>query len=327
MSPESSDGEAIVQVRDLRKSFGGIVAVDGASFDLNEGQITGLIGPNGAGKTTTFNLLSGFYRPDGGTISFRGDTIHELMQPSSGEQRIWVIAAGGTTGGAAAAYASSVGLSLVGMGAAAIGGVALGSGIYFGQQVARSRVFEQRPSRPFRLTRAGMARTFQITRELENMTVLENLMLGPQLQKGEQLFNNWIRPGAIREQEQEIMEQAMETLELLELTHVTNEPSSNLSGGQRKLLELGRILMTDPDVILLDEPVAGVNPALRDNLLERIIDLKEAGYTFCVVEHDMDVIMNISDNVIVMNQGDVLVEGPPSIIREDQRVIDAYLGE
>ncbi len=320
------NGDSIVEVRDLRKTFGGIVAVDDASFDLNEGEITGLIGPNGAGKTTTFNLLSGFYQPDGGTIAFRDQDIHELMQPGSGENRIWVTAAGGTFGLLGIAWAASSGWSLAGLGAGGLVGAGLGSGIYFGQQAARTRLFDHKPSRPFRLTQAGMARTFQITRELENMTVIENLMLGPQGQRGEHLFTNWLRPGVVREEEVAVKARAEEILELLELSHVAGELGSNLSGGQRKLLELGRILMTDPDVILLDEPVAGVNPSLRENLLERILELRDDGYTFCIVEHDMDVIMRISDNMIVMDQGEVLVEGPPDIVREDERVIDAYLG-
>lgn len=322
----SDNGEAIVQVEDLRKTFGGIVAVDDASFALDEGKITGLIGPNGAGKTTTFNLLSGFYRPDSGSITFRGRDIHEIMQPSSTENRIWVTASSGTLGFAGLALTAAEGLSPAMMGGGTLLGVGLGAGLYFGQQHIRSEYREERPSRPFMLTRAGMARTFQITRELENMTVAENLMLGPQGQRGENLLYSWLRPGTVRNQEAEILGRAEEVMELLELTHVADELSGNLSGGQRKLLELGRILMTDPDVILLDEPVAGVNPSLRENLLERIEDLRDQGYTFCVVEHDMDVIMNISDKVIVMDQGDVLVEGPPEIIREDERVIDAYLG-
>lgn len=323
---EDPDDDVIIRVRDLRKSFGGIRAVDGASFDLDRAKITGLIGPNGAGKTTTFNLLTGFYRPDGGDIWYKGQRLHDLMQPTSGERRIWWVAAGGTFGSIGLVGGTVLGLSSLGVGAATLGGVALGAGLYEGQQYTRQQILDTRPQRPFALTRAGLVRTFQITRELGDMTVLENLMLAPQSQRGERAANAWFRPNRVQAEEEEIKEEAFEILELLELTHLTNEYARSLSGGQRKLLELGRVLMTEPELILLDEPVAGVNPSLQDNLLNRILDLRDEGYTFCIVEHDMDVIMEISDQVIVMDQGDVLVEGPPEIIREDERVIDAYLG-
>ncbi|MFP4590133.1 MAG: ABC transporter ATP-binding protein [Halobacteriales archaeon] len=318
--------DAIVEVEDLRKTFGGIVAVDGATFDLDRGEITGLIGPNGAGKTTTFNLLSGFYRPDSGEIRFKGRSLHEYMYPSAQERRVWALAAGGSFAAAGAWLAGTSDPTALVTAGGAVGGFAVGAGVYYGQQAFRERFLDERPSRPFALTKAGLSRTFQITRELGDMTVLENLMLGPPDQGGERLTTIWFAPGDVRRQETEIKDRAVEVLELLDLEHLANEFAGNLSGGQRKLLELGRVLMTDPEVILLDEPVAGVNPSLQNNLLDRILELRDEGYTFCVVEHDMDVIMTISDTVIVMDQGQVLVEGPPEIIREDERVIDAYLG-
>lgn len=318
--------DAILQVRNLQKSFGGIIAVDGATFDLERGEITGLIGPNGAGKTTTFNLLSGFLKPDSGEIRFKGRQLHEYMYPSSAERRIWTIAAGGTAGLIGGAIGGAIEPSVTMTAGGGILGAVAGAGIYAGQQSIRERYLEERPSRPFALTRAGLSRTFQITRELGEMTVLENLMLGPQGQRGERLLTVWGSPASVRRDEEAVRERAIEVLELLDLGHLTNEFASNLSGGQRKLLELGRVLMTDPEVILLDEPVAGVNPSLQQNLLDRIEELRDEGYSFCVVEHDMDVIMSISDTVIVMDQGEVLVEGPPDSVMEDERVIDAYLG-
>ncbi|MFB6254989.1 MAG: ABC transporter ATP-binding protein, partial [Halobacteriaceae archaeon] len=174
--------------------------------------------------------------------------------------------------------------------------------------------------------REGLARTFQITRELQGMTVLENLMLAPQNQSGESPIYSWIFPDKVTTEEQAIREQAEEILDLLELDELKNEYAGNLSGGQRKLLELGRVLMTDPDLILLDEPVAGVNPTLTEKLLDKIQELKADGYSFCIVEHDMEVIMNISDKIIVMNEGKTLVEGTPEEVQQDERVIDAYLG-
>jgi len=321
-----TDDAPILAVEDLRKTFGGIVAVDGASFAVEEGTITGLIGPNGAGKTTTFNLISGFYEPDGGEVRYRGSDIQELMTPSRQEQGIWVTSAGVSVGVAGLAVAAGAGLSTVGMGAGAVGGAVVGTGVYYGQEALRSRSDEYVRSRPFQLSRAGLTRTFQITRELQGMTVLENLMLAPKDQPGERLFNAWLRRDEVTRREAEVKERAREMAEFLELDHLLDEYAGNLSGGQRKLLELGRVLMTDPEVILLDEPVAGVNPTLTRKLLGQIEDLREQGYTFLVVEHDMEVIMNISDTIIVMAEGRKLMQGTPSEVQQDERVIDAYLG-
>lgn len=319
-------GDSLLRVENLEKHFGGITAVDGASFELEKGKITGLIGPNGAGKTTTFNLLSGFYDPDGGSIWFKDQLLSDLMKPSFEEKLIWSAAAGGTFALAGIGVAGQYSTGMLSLGGGALVGFGLGLGMYHGQQIYRESKENFAPNRPFQLANHGLSRTFQITRELENMTVLENLMIGANFERGESLRNVWLRPSKVEEEEETVIERAYEILELLQLSHLTNEYGSNLSGGQRKLLELGRVLMTDPDLVLLDEPVAGVNPSLRNNLLKRIEDLKDEGYSFCIVEHDMEVIMSVSDKVIVMDQGDVLVEGPPEIIREDERVIDAYLG-
>jgi ABC-type branched-subunit amino acid transport system ATPase component len=319
-------GEPILEVENLRKTFGGITAVDGATFEVEEGTITGLIGPNGAGKTTTFNLISGFYEPDGGEVRYRGRDMQEIMWPSGTEQGIWMSASGLSFGGIALAAAASAGASVVGLGGAALAGAGLGAGLYQTGEKVKDDYLDYRHSRPFRVSQAGLSRTFQITRELQGMTVLENLMLAPQDQRGENLANAWFRRRAVDEEEDEVRERAIEMLEFLELDHLTNEYAGNLSGGQRKLLELGRVLMTDPELILLDEPVAGVNPALTEKLLERIENLRQQGYTFCIVEHDMEVIMNLSDTIIVMDQGKKLMEGTPEEVQSDERVIDAYLG-
>jgi branched-chain amino acid transport system ATP-binding protein len=151
-------------------------------------------------------------------------------------------------------------------------------------------------------------------------------MLAPQDQAGERVLNTWLRQSTVTAEEDAVRTRAIEMLELLEIDHLQDEPAGNLSGGQRKLLELGRELMLDPELILLDEPVAGVNPALTQKLMDRVKTLRDNGYTFCIVEHDMDVIMELSDRIIVMNEGKRLVEGPPEEIRSDQAVIDAYLG-
>ena len=249
-----------LRVEGLRKEFGGIVAVDGASFEVEEGTLTGLIGPNGAGKSTTFNCITGVHKPTAGRIHFQGEDITGLP--------------------------------------------------------------------PNRVANRGLVRTFQIARELEEMTVMENMMLAPKGQRGESMWRS-VLPFARRsvaEQEEEILERCWETLDFFEIDHLADEYAGNLSGGQRKLLELARALLTDPTVLLLDEPFAGVNPSLEERLLEHIHELREDGYTFLIVEHDMDLIMQNCEHVIVMHQGKVLTEGPPAKVKTDEDVIEAYLG-
>ena len=250
-----------LRVNNLRKEFGGITAVDGATFAVEERSLTGLIGPNGAGKSTTFNCITGVHEPTSGTVHFRDEEI-------TGES-------------------------------------------------------------PHKIAQRGLVRTFQLARELEEMTVLENMMLAPGGQSGESATRS-VLPGlrsTVVEEEEAVRERAWETLEFFEIDHLAQELAGNLSGGQRKLLELARALMTDPDVMLLDEPFAGVNPTLEEKLLDRIHELRETeGLTFLLVEHDMDLIMENCEHVIVMHQGRVLDEGPPEQITENEEVIEAYLG-
>jgi branched-chain amino acid transport system ATP-binding protein len=157
---------------------------------------------------------------------------------------------------------------------------------------------------------------------------MENLMLAPKNQSGEALWRS-VLPGVrsgVKHQEAELLERSWEMLEFFEIDHLWDEYAQNLSGGQRKLLEMSRALMTDPEMVLLDEPLAGVNPTLEQKLLERIHELRQDGYTFLLVEHDMDVIMEHCDHIIVMHQGQVLAEGSAADIRSNDEVIEAYLG-
>ena len=255
----AANGNTIFEAEGIARRFGGIQAVDGATMSVREGSITALIGPNGAGKTTFFNLITGFYKPDGGWARFDG---HEIAgQPS------------------------------------------------------------------YKIARLGMVRTFQITKALGAMSVLDNMMLAAPEQPGERLLNVLIRPASSLKREREVREAAMDLLEVFNLTDLAENYAGTLSGGQRKLLELARALMTQPRFLLLDEPMAGINPTLGKRLLEHMQRLRtDDGVTFLFVEHDMDVVMNHSDRVVVMAEGRVIAEGEPEEIRADQGVIDAYLG-
>jgi len=180
---------------------------------------------------------------------------------------------------------------------------------------------------PHRIFHKGVVRTFQVPRELKSMTVLENLMLVPPNQCGEQIWNPWLFGFRVSRQEKEIYEKALQVLELVDLVHLRDEYAANLSGGQKKLLELARTLMSGPKMILLDEPGAGVNPVLMKKLVSTIERLRqELGITFFVIEHDMDLITRLCNPVIVMSNGEKIAEGSPEEIKADQRVLEAYLG-
>ncbi|NBE93537.1 ABC transporter ATP-binding protein [Nonomuraea sp. KC401] len=176
-----------------------------------------------------------------------------------------------------------------------------------------------------KVARRGMVRTFQLTKALSRLTVMENMRLGAQQQKGENFWRALV-PRVWRAQEDEITERAEELLARFKLDAKRDDFAGSLSGGQRKLLEMARALMVNPELVMLDEPMAGVNPALTQSLLGHVKDLREQGMTVLFVEHDMDMVRDISDWVIVMAQGAVIAEGPPATIMSDDRVIDAYLG-
>lgn len=180
---------------------------------------------------------------------------------------------------------------------------------------------------PHQLFGLGMLRTFQIAHEFSNMTALENLMMVPADQPGESLWNSWVHPARVAQAETHVRQRATQVIEFLKLGHVKNELAGNLSGGQKKLLELGRTMMVDAKVVLLDEVAAGVNRTLLHDLADNIERMnRELGYTFFVIEHDMDLIGRLCDPVIVMASGEVIAEGPMSELRENKEIIEAYFG-
>jgi neutral amino acid transport system ATP-binding protein len=255
--PGCAKVDPILVADNVRRQFGGNVAVDVEHVEIPRGMITALIGPNGAGKTTFFNLLTGFDQPNSGEWSFDGKKL---------------------------------------------AGVAA-----------------------FKVARMGMVRTFQLTKSLNMLTVMENMRLGAQKQPGESLLRALIKP-FWQKNEDSITETATELLKRFKLDAKADDFAAGLSGGQRKLLEMARALMTKPRLVMLDEPMAGVNPALTQSLLEHIKGLKSEGMTVLFVEHDMHMVRNISDWVIVMAEGKIVAEGPPNDVMKNPAVIDAYLG-
>ncbi|MFK4728628.1 ABC transporter ATP-binding protein [Agromyces mediolanus] len=241
----------------VKRTFGGLTAVDVAHVEIPRGAITALIGPNGAGKTTFFNLLTGFDKPDAGTWQFDGKSLAHVPA--------------------------------------------------------------------YRVARMGLIRTFQLTKSLGLLSVLDNMKLGAKDQTGENLFRSLL-PFLWRKQEREIEAKAVDLLARFKLDAKQHDYAASLSGGQRKLLEMARALMSDPTLVMLDEPMAGVNPALTQSLLDHILDLKTQGMTVLFVEHDMHMVRHIADWVVVMAEGRIVAEGDPHTVMQDQAVIDAYLG-
>ena len=243
---------------DLRRGFGGVQALRGATFSVAMGQVCALIGPNGAGKTTAVAIIGGALRADAGRVSLLGTDI--TGWPSN------------------------------------------------------------------RIARAGLVRTYQLSRELARLTVLENLMVVPYRQAGESLWNVFARPGLVRAEERRHLDQALAVLETFGLYRLRDSYAGELSGGQKRLLELARSVMARPRVLVLDEPMAGINPALIDKIGEHILALRDEGVTVLMVEHNLGVVERICDHVIVLAEGATLATGRMSTLREHPEVVRAYLG-
>ena len=247
-----------LEVKNLKKSFGGIKAVDVESLNLNRNELTSIIGPNGAGKTTFFDLISGFQDSDEGKVYLNNKNISK--------------------------------------------------------------------SQPYAIARLGMIRTFQLTKVFDRMTVLENMMFSASTVNNDSFLKSLAKLPSQKTTEKKIRDKSFEIMKELNIDHMANSYAREMSGGQKKLLELGRSIINNPSVLLLDEPLAGVNPKLAEEILQIILNLAGKGISILMVEHNIEAVMKISERVIVLAEGKVIADSTPENIRTDEKVIEAYLG-
>ena len=249
----------LISVNNLKKSFGGLKAVDVQELSFKEGELTSIIGPNGAGKTTFFDLISGFQDADSGSIFLKDKDISNAQ--------------------------------------------------------------------PYRIARMGMVRTFQLTKVFDRMTVMENLLFSGSNIKNDSFLRSFIKLNSQKLYESNLREKANEIMNDLNIGHMANSYARELSGGQKKLLELARSIINEPEILLLDEPLAGVNPKLAEDILSLITKLSDSGITILMVEHNIEAVMKISERIVVLAEGSLIADGIPNEIRTNSNVIEAYLGK
>ncbi len=259
MNAERTFGDTLLDVKDISISFGAVKALDSISFNVREGEILAIIGPNGAGKSSMLNCINGFYRPQEGSISFKGSPHHQMKTHEAAEQ--------------------------------------------------------------------GIARTFQNIALFKGMSTLDNIMTGRNLMMKKNFLWQMLYFGPALKEELEHRAKAEEIIDFLEIEAIRKTPVGRLPYGLQKRVELGRALAAEPDLLLLDEPMAGMNHEEKEDMCRYILDVNdEFGTTIVLIEHDMSVVMDISDRVVVLDYGKKLAEGTPDEIRANQNVIDAYLG-
>jgi branched-chain amino acid transport system ATP-binding protein len=249
---------ALLEIKDVRRSFGGLVALDRVTFKVSQGQIKGLIGPNGAGKTTLFNIISGLLKPDAGEITFKGRALNGC--------------------------------------------------------------------KPYQIARAGLSRTFQNPSLFLQMNALENVMVGRHRRSAWEFAGCCLRLPGHRKEERAIREAALAHLDYVGLAHLAGFPAGALAFGQRRMVELARALATEPELLLLDEPASGLNTKEKADLGALIRRIRDRGVTVLLVEHDMTLVMDLSDDILVLHNGTPIAEGPPAVVQNDPNVISIYLG-